>query len=209
MYRLYGNPGWGSAIVEAQLVWYGLPHENVDVGDLLRSEEARQKIVAVNPLMQTPALVMPDDSVMTESAAITLRLADVTGSAELVPRADEKCRAAFLRWLIYLVANIYPAFTFADIPTRFVPDQSAAQTFRTKVDDHAQTLWRILEAETGAPWFFGDRFTALDIYLAVMIGWRPRQTWFAANCPRILAAGQATRALPKLAAWRRRNLGQD
>ena len=22
---LYGNPGWGSAIVEAQLAWYGLP----------------------------------------------------------------------------------------------------------------------------------------------------------------------------------------
>jgi hypothetical protein len=23
-YVLYGNPGWGSAIVEAQLAWYGL-----------------------------------------------------------------------------------------------------------------------------------------------------------------------------------------
>jgi hypothetical protein len=38
-----------------------------------------------------------------------------------------------------------------------------------------------------------------------MIGWRPQPAWFAANCPKIFAAGQATKALPKLAAWRARN----
>lgn len=205
MYKLYGNPGWGSAIVEAQLAWYGLPHENIDVGDLLRSEEARAKIVAVNPLMQTPALVMPDGSVMTESAAIALRLADVTGSADLVPGADEKHRAAFLRWLVYLVANIYPTFTFGDIPTRFVAEEDAAKAFRAKLDDYAKSLWRIVEADAQAPWFFGDRFSALDIYFAVMIGWRPLPPWFAANCPKIFAAGQAAKALPKLAQWRARN----
>ena len=34
-YTLYGRTGWGSTIVEAQLVWYGLPFTYETVGDLL------------------------------------------------------------------------------------------------------------------------------------------------------------------------------
>ena len=34
-YVLYGRPRWGSAIVEAQLAWYGLPFKLEFVGDLL------------------------------------------------------------------------------------------------------------------------------------------------------------------------------
>ena len=37
--RLFGEPGWGSAIVETQLVWYGLEHDFERVGDLFKSEE--------------------------------------------------------------------------------------------------------------------------------------------------------------------------
>jgi hypothetical protein len=29
-------------------------------------------------------------------------------------------RAKFLRWLVFIVANIYPTFTYADDPSRFV-----------------------------------------------------------------------------------------
>ena len=34
-YTLYGRPRWGSTLVEAQLVWYGLPFTYETVGDLL------------------------------------------------------------------------------------------------------------------------------------------------------------------------------
>jgi GST-like protein len=208
MYRLFGEPGWGSAIVEAQLAWYGLLYETVDVGDLLRSEEARARMAPLNPLVQTPALTMPDGSTMTESAAITLRLADLTGSTELVPAPAEPQRAPFLRWLVYLVANLYPTFTYADIPTRFVSDETAAKAFRENIDAYAQRLWRIVEAEAGVPWFLGERFSAIDIYLAVMTHWRPRRPWFAENCPRIFAVAGKTDNLPKLApCWRRNFAG--
>jgi GST-like protein len=205
MYKLYGEPGWGSAIVEAQLAWYGLPYETVDVGDLLRSEEARAKMAPVNPLMQTPTLAMPDGSIMTESAAITLRLADLTHSTELVPGPEEPERARFLRWLVFLVANLYPTFTYADIPTRFVSDETAAKAFRENVDAHQQRLWRIVDGETAGPWFLGERMSALDIYLAVMTRWRPGREWFAANCPKVSASALAADRLPKLAACWARN----
>lgn len=31
-FRLYQNPGWGSAIIEAQLAVYGLPYDLVSAG---------------------------------------------------------------------------------------------------------------------------------------------------------------------------------
>ncbi len=77
-YTLYGRPRWGSALVEAQLVWYGLPFTYQTVGDLLRDPASRSALEKVNPLAQVPTLVMPDGTVMSESAAITLLLADVT-----------------------------------------------------------------------------------------------------------------------------------
>jgi len=199
-FLLYGNPGWGSAIVEAQLAFYGLPFRVENTGDLFSSEEARAKIRAINPITQVPTLVLPDGQVMTESAAITLHLADLTGRDDLVPGPTAAERAAFLRWLVFLVANIYPTFTYNDIPERFVKaGGEAAEGFRTEVDAYAQRLWGIVAAAGGTPWFLGPRMSALDIYLAVMTRWRPRRPWFAEHAPRLLAAGDAASALPAVA----------
>ncbi|MDH5345347.1 MAG: glutathione S-transferase N-terminal domain-containing protein, partial [Gammaproteobacteria bacterium] len=82
--RLYGEPGWGSAIVEAQLDFYGLPYDFEAIGDLFRSAESRDRLAPVNPVMQVPTLVLPNGEIMTESAAITMLLAEQTGNDELV-----------------------------------------------------------------------------------------------------------------------------
>ena len=45
--RLFGEPGWGSAIVEAQLDWYGLEHDFERVGNLFESDGAgRERLAA-------------------------------------------------------------------------------------------------------------------------------------------------------------------
>jgi len=204
VYRLYGNPGWGSVLVEAQLAWYGLDYENAEAGDVFASAAARDELARLNPLAQVPVLVLPDGSVMTESAAITLHLADITGSDDLVPAARDVERAGFLRWLVFLVANIYPTFTFADEPSRFIATESAREAYRAAVDAHAQRLWRIIEEHAQAPWFLGERFSALDIYVCAMTRWRPQRLWFAANTPKLTAIVLAGDGLPRLAAvWRR------
>src|SRR6266851_5156624 len=53
-YKLYGRAGWGSTIVEAQLVWYGLPFTFEPVDDLFKSPDARKKLEKVKPLAQVP-----------------------------------------------------------------------------------------------------------------------------------------------------------
>ena len=109
---------------------------------------------------------MPDGSVMSESAAITLLLADITGEDSLVPRPDTPERAAFLRWLVFLVANVYPTFTYADIPGRFVEIEAAQQPFVATVEAYRDRLWHQVEGEAKAPWFLGERFSALAICFA-------------------------------------------
>lgn len=202
---LHARTGWGSAIVEAQLAFYGLPYRLEEAGDLFDSAEARDKLRPLNPLTQVPVLVRPDGTVLTESAAITLHLADLTGRDDLVPGPQSPQRAAFLRWLVFLVANIYPTFTYADIPTRFVKDEQAADAFVQEVNTYGRRLWGMVEGAAAAPWFLGERFSALDIFLAVMTRWRPGPAWFAENAPLLAGAAAGASALPSLAGVMARN----
>lgn len=197
-YVLHGRPGWGSVLAEAQLEWYGLPFDFADTGDLFEDEAARRKLARLNPLAQVPVLILPDGQVMTETAAITLHLADAAGSHDLVPAPGDPARPRFLRWLVFMVANIYPTFTYADVPGRFVPGDKAAKGFRANIEDYAKSLWRMVEAEAQAPWFLGERFSALDIYLCAMTRWRPNHPWFAENAPKLVAATDRCSDLPKL-----------
>ncbi|HEX4597214.1 MAG TPA: glutathione S-transferase family protein [Burkholderiaceae bacterium] len=186
-YRLFGRAGWGSVIVEAQLAALGLPFEFEEVPDLFDSEQGRRDLARFNPLSQVPTLQLPDGSVLTESAAITLYLADVTGRDDFVPAAAHRSRPQFLRWLVFLVANIYPTFTYADDPRRFVRDEGAAKAFDAAVGEYRRNLWRIVETAAGAPWFLGDRFSALDIYTATMTHWGPGRRWFEEQAPSLTA----------------------
>jgi len=204
MYKLYARPGWGSAIVEAQLAWYGLPYETTDVADLFKSAESREHLAKINPIHQVPTLILPDGSLMTESAAITLHLADATGSTDLVPAPGEVVRPRFLRWLVFLVANVYPTFTYADDPSRFVPTENARDGYKGAVSAYREKLWAQVEADAAAPWFLGDRFSALDIYAATMTRWTPKKDWFAGHCPRLTAIAKRADDEPRLAAvWAR------
>lgn len=202
--KLFGEPGWGSVLVEAQLVWYGIPYDYQRVGDLFSTKNARQELEAFNPLGQVPTLVLPDGSVMTESAAITLWLADRTGSFDLVPRPDEMERPKFLRWLLYITSNIYPTYTYADVPSRFVRDEGARQGFADAVHAYARKLYTILNTEAAGPWFLGTRLSALDIYVCTLTHWEPGRRWFDANAPKLAAIADGMKAQRRLSeVWAR------
>ncbi|MGH7084848.1 MAG: glutathione S-transferase family protein [Acetobacteraceae bacterium] len=204
MYVLYGRPGWGSALIEAQLAWYDLPYRFEPVGDLFADAAAREQLGRLNPIAQVPTLLLPDGAMMTESAAITLLLGDRPSVPGLVPPAGVPMRASFLRWLTFLVANVYPTFTYADDPSRFVAIEAARAPFCAAVEAYRQRMWQIVDQVAAQPWFLGDTFSALDIYVAVMTHWRPRRLWFAEHCPRLTAIARRADAEVALAeVWRR------
>jgi GST-like protein len=85
-----------------------------------------------------------------------------------------------------------------------VPDAAARDGFRAAVDAYAQRLYGILEVTARIPWFLGERFSALDIYIAVMTRWRPGRKWFAESAPRLYSIATRADVIPQLqAVWSR------
>ena len=205
-YRLFAWPGWGSALVEAMLALCDVTPEIEDVTGFDRPGPARERLTAVNPLAQVPTLILPNGEVMTESAAIALLLAERHPHSGLAPGVDSPDRARFLRWLVWLVANIYPTFTFGDYPERWVDAETGR--LRQAVYRRREDLWRQLERSIGSgEWVLGERFSALDLYISVMTRWRPRRAWFAENCPSLHAIAVRCDGLAPLSEVLRRNFG--
>jgi GST-like protein len=185
-YTLYGAPGWGSALVEAMLGLCDATVRLEDVSGFDQPGAARDRLVRINPLAQVPALLLSDGTAMTESAAITLLLAERHPLAGLAPVPGTALRPLFLRRLIWLTANVYPTFTYGDYPERWV--SAEPQSLKASTNAFRERLWREFEASVPeGPWALGSELSALDIYVAVMSHWRPRRAWFAEHCPRLHA----------------------
>lgn len=198
-YRLLGCRGCGSAIVAAGFEMAGIPYTMEHLESEVPGPD-RDRVLALNPLGQVPTLVLPDGSVMTESAAIMLMLGDLAPDSGLVPPAGTDVRNLFLRWLIFLVAAMYPNSTFGDQPERWLPGAAeAGPALRSATDERKKELWLQVAAGLGdGPWFLGRQFTALDIYVAVMVHWRPGRQWFASHAPALDRIATAAHELPAL-----------
>lgn len=203
-HRLLGSKGCGSAVVEAAFAAAKMPLESEEV-DYGGGSPTRERILSVNPLGQVPALVTPDGTVLTESLAIVHYVNDLAPRAGLVPPRGDPRRLAFLRWSTFLVAAVYPTFTYGDEPAKWVEDTQGARQLRASTDRHREAQWLRLEEVAGDPWFLGAKMTALDLYVAVMTRWRPGRKWFAANTPRLLAIAERTSATAGVADVMRRN----
>jgi GST-like protein len=189
MHTLFAARGWGSVIVEAAFAYSGVPYR-LDYVTMDGSDSSLERLRSFNPLGQLPTVITPDGSIMTESAAIILHLADsAPTTAGLAPPAGAASRPAFLRWLIFIVAAIYPTFTTGDYPERYVDGEAAQQAFVDRILDLRKSLWLQVEEAAGAPYFLGAECSAVDIYIWAMRHWRPRAAWFAEHCPKLTAIG--------------------
>jgi GST-like protein len=203
---LLGCRRCGSAIVECAYALAGIDidYEEVDYSD---DSPTRPRLLQFNPLGQVPTLVLPDGTVMTESLAMIHLINDQAPHARLIPRPGDPRRAAFYRWVVYVVAAIYPTFTYGDDPKKWVADEAGAQMLRASTDAHCRKQWLQLEAIAGAPWFLGETRTALDLYVACMTRWRPGRDWFEANAPNLVAIANRVGSLPELTPVMERNFG--
>jgi GST-like protein len=201
---LLGCKGCGNAIVESAFALAGVPLDCEEV-DYSSASPTRERLLAVNPLGQVPALVLPDGRVLTESLAILHYLDDLEPGAKLIPPPGDATRAAFYRWSVFLVAAIYPTFTYGDEPAKWVASEEGARQLRESTDRQRQALWAQVEAAAGAPWFLGERFSTLDLYLAVMTRWRPGILWFTKHAPKVVAIAKRAAALDAVAPVLERN----
>lgn len=194
--------------MEAALVRAGVPFTFDDVSGFDAPGPARERLLEVNALAQVPVLALPDGTVMTESAAILLHLAETHPGSELAPSAGDVLRPTFLRRLMWLGAAMYSTFTYTDYPERWAPH--APEELRERVRAHRLQLWRQWEAEiVPAPWALGPPLSVLDIYIAVMSRWHPGRDWFAQECPKLSEIASRADVEPSLREVWARNFGSQ
>ncbi|WP_293866815.1 glutathione S-transferase family protein [uncultured Alsobacter sp.] len=198
-HELIGSKGCGSAIVEMAFDIAGIPCRVTDL-PYLEPGAGRDRLLALNPLGQVPTLVLPDGTVLTESAAMILHAAESAPDCGLAPPPASAARSRFLNELIVLVAAVYPTFTFADDPGKFGLDGDAAVDFKAQADGRRLDIFRQIDARITGPYWLGESLSALDLYLVALTRWRPGRPWFEANVPRVVAAARAAERHPKVAA---------
>ena len=204
-HRLLGCKGCGSAIAEAAFALARLPLDYEEV-DYSAGSPTRARLLEVNPLGQVPALILPSGAVMTETLAIVHYVNDLVPKAGLIPAKGDADRVPFYRWAVFIVAALYPTWTYGDEPAKWVEETKGAKQLRESTDAHRKKLWLQVE-EQGAvgPWFLGERMTALDLYVAAMSRWRPGKAWFEKNTPKLFAIAQKTSATARVADVFQRN----
>ncbi|WP_291297414.1 glutathione S-transferase family protein [Elioraea sp.] len=204
-YVIYGDRRSGSAIVELCLAAAGVAFEFRRVpleGDTQLGEAYR----AINPMGRLPAMLLPDGTVVTESLACALVVAEAHPDAGLMPPIFSPARAEALRWMVLLAAELYPAVTRWDYPARFADDPAGVGA---RAMAETRRIWSLLDAALKpAPFATGERFGVLDAQVAVMSRWSNGPgAWVDAHCPTIAAITHAVATHPPVAEAYHRHFG--
>ncbi|MBV7410908.1 glutathione S-transferase family protein [Maritimibacter sp. DP1N21-5] len=137
-----------------------LVHVDISRNDGSGGPDARNP----HPDHKVPALDH-DGTIITETAAIMLYLADLFPESGLAPRISDKARGPFLTWLNWYSAQMEPAYV---VMVSGVDHPVFHTTFRGVADVER----RLIEAfADGRPFLLGDRFTAADLLIQSPYKW--------------------------------------
>jgi glutathione S-transferase len=202
MYTLYARKGAGSFVVEAVLAEAGQRCRIIDASPGANGKP-HAGLLKLNPLGQVPTLVLPDGTVMTESAAMVIHLADRFPKAGLAPAPRSTQRPLYLRWMLFMAAAIYPAFQRQYYPNRYSTLEGGAAGVKGAAVAELDRYWGLLSRALGkGPWLLGRRFSAADVYAAMLATWNEELPAFHSRYPNIRALVERVRARSRIApAW--------
>ena len=197
---LFGSRGSGSAAIEIALNMCGLPFRHVRASSW-EPDSAVDELAKVNPLRQIPTLVLPDGSVLTESAAILIHLGLAHPAGALLPVAPS-ARAQSIRGLVFIAANCYAAIGINDYPERWTTatTKPAHEKVRQGARQRLHANWQIFADMFAAdPFLSGDAPGALDLLAAVVSKWAGTRAYLGIHRPAFLDAMRRVEAHPAVA----------
>ncbi len=201
MHTLYGTRGSGSAAIEIALRACDLPYRVVRASSW-EPDSAVEELARANPLRQIPTLVLPDGTVLSESAAILIHLGLTRPGGELLP-ADAGARAQAIRGLVFIAANCYAAISIIDYPARWTAATSkpAQEKVRQGTRRQLHRNWEIFaDTFTAQPFLSGQTPGALDYLAAVVSRWSGTRAHVAEHRPQFLQTLQRVEAHERVAA---------
>lgn len=198
---LYGSQGSGSAAIEAALALARVPFRLVETASW-DVNAAYDDLLRANPLGQVPTLVLPDGTVVSESAAILIHLGLAHPESGLLP-ADTPARARALRGLVFVAANCYAAIGVIDYPERWtLPADDAAVNERVRAGARARlhACWTTFaDLFAGEPYLGGEAPGALDLLAATVSKWSGARAHLATQRPALHATLLRVEAHPAVA----------
>jgi glutathione S-transferase len=159
--RLYYMPRTRSNRVLWLLAELGAPCELIK----LAPEERKSAVhLARHPLGRVPALELDDGTVVFESAAICLQLADLHPEAGMIPPLGSSERALVYQWVLF-------AMTELEAPLyRWLREVAEDPTNSASGDRFAEAAAALQRALEGRDWLLGDRFNVADVICASVLG---------------------------------------
>jgi glutathione S-transferase/GST-like protein len=185
MYKLFWAKSMGSMAPEVLFEEIGAEYEKIAV-DIEKEENRSAEFLAVNPTGQIPALVLPDGTVMTESAAMVLHITDRHPEAKLAPPAGSPESARFQRWLVFMAATIYTTDQRLYYADRFTTDAAGTGGIEAAARaDMDRNFSLVNDALVPGPYLLGETYSAADVYLWMLTKWHPDEKQLFADNPRI------------------------
>lgn len=200
IHTLYGTRGSGSASTEMGLRACGLKYQVVRASTW-EPDSALAELRQVNPLQQIPTLVLPDGTVLSESAAILIHLGLAHPKAQLLPK-DASARASALRGLVFIAANCYSAISISDYPERWTTSKGkvAHEQIREATRKQLHAHWDMFaDMFTGKPYLSGEQPGALDFLAVVVSKWSGTRAHLKSRQPKFFATLQRTEAHDRVA----------
>jgi glutathione S-transferase/GST-like protein len=189
----------GSMAAEVLFEEIGTAYEKIAV-DLEKQENQSAEFLAVNPTGQIPALILPDGTVMTESAAMVLHICDRHPEAKLAPPAGSPESARFQRWLIFMAATLYSTDQRLYYAERMTTDAAGTAGIeaaaRAAMDRHFALVNDALDP---GPYLLGETYSAVDVYLWMLAKWHPDEKQLFADNSRIAKLVDLVEARPAVA----------
>ncbi len=196
-YHLYAAPGTASLCVHWLLLELQQPFA-LSLLDTARQEHKSPAFLALNPAGRLPCLVV-DGQPLAETAALLMLLAERHPEAGLAPAPGSAARGPYLQWMLWLANTLMPAFRCWFYPAEAAGpghEQAAQAQMRGVIEAGWQRLDELFA--DGRPYLLGERLSAADFLLTMLVRWsrnmpRPAECW-----PRLAAYSERQRARPAL-----------
>jgi len=167
MILLHHTPGACSRVTMTALVQIGLAFEDRPV-DIFKGEQRSPAYLAVNPKGKVPTLEI-DCECLTETPAIIWALAKRYPDAGLLPATGGEPDIQGLIDLTWISNTLHILARAARVPARLTagdPEPVRANALQQL----APILAGLAERLDQSPWWYGERWSVVDVYLDWVIG---------------------------------------
>ena len=195
MYKLYWSADTGALAPQIVLEETGIDYQRCEV-DIEAGEEMTPGYLAINPRGQVPALVLPDGSVITESAAMLLHLGEAQDDGVLLPATGSSARAQLYRWLFFAASNLYEGVLRLYYSDRYISNPEHAAEVEAAARSFVDNNWALLEDAIVGPYFLGDQYSVIDPYLLMLSNWHEQPQTLFANNPKLATLCRTVRDRP-------------